>query len=251
MDSTRTIAELKSAFIWSQVRVFSESLDLPEDWRHYAPETTEGDLSDKVIEDVLHKVNAAAKQHNRVVYSSQAIHHVAQQIANLYWSSVSQETRHRDAFSHSIEKTTDLSRGINITKMPVNLESQEASEEDHAKSVYKHTSGFSPIESHRYQQLRERLASLDTQRQQRQRHLDQLHHLRRLLEPFEHPQKDIQPNLITKDGELVQELEKMRMLVARAGGRITQQKRSSGALENYDYSLPGSSQRLEALLDMP
>ncbi|KAK4861461.1 hypothetical protein LT330_003496 [Penicillium expansum] len=132
MDSTRTISELKSAFIWSQVRIFSESLDLPEDWRNYAAETTEGDLSDKVIEDVLHKVNAAAKQHNRVVYSSQAIHHVAQQIANLYWSSVSQEARSQDAFARGIEKTTDLSREMNITKMPVNLESEEASEEDHA-----------------------------------------------------------------------------------------------------------------------
>lgn len=55
MDSTQTISELKSAFIWSQVRIFSESLDLPKDWRNYAAETTEGDLSDKVIEDVLHK----------------------------------------------------------------------------------------------------------------------------------------------------------------------------------------------------
>ncbi|KAJ9480961.1 hypothetical protein VN97_g12552 [Penicillium thymicola] len=235
MDPTRTISELKSAFIWSQVRIFSESLDLPEDWRNYAAETTEGDLSDKVIEDVLHKVNAAAKQHNRVVYSSQAIHHVAQQIANLYWSSVSQEARSRDAFARGIEKTTDLSREINITKMPVTFESQEASEEEHT----------------RYRELRERLASLDSQRQQRQRRLDQLQHLRRLVEPFRDPKNDIQSNLITKDGELVQELEKMRMLVASVGGRIAQQKRSSGVLENYDYSLPGSGERLEALLDMP
>lgn len=55
-------------------------------------------------------VNGAAKQHNRIVYSSQAIHHVAQQIATLYWSSVSQEARSRDAFAQGIEKTVDLSR---------------------------------------------------------------------------------------------------------------------------------------------
>jgi hypothetical protein len=54
-------------------------------------------------------VNAAAKQHNRVVYSSQAIHHIAQQIASLYWSSVSQEARSRNAFANGIEKTVDLS----------------------------------------------------------------------------------------------------------------------------------------------
>lgn len=54
MDPTRTILEIKSAFIWSQVRILSESLDLPEDWRSYAVDTEEH-LSDKVIEDVLHK----------------------------------------------------------------------------------------------------------------------------------------------------------------------------------------------------
>lgn len=55
MDSSRSIFELKSAFIRSQVRIFAESLELPEDWHNYAPQTEEDDLSDKVIEDVLHK----------------------------------------------------------------------------------------------------------------------------------------------------------------------------------------------------
>lgn len=55
MDSGKTIFELKSAFIRSQVRILSESLDLPKDWRNYAPESDEGDLTDKVIEDVVHK----------------------------------------------------------------------------------------------------------------------------------------------------------------------------------------------------
>ncbi|KAJ5771296.1 uncharacterized protein N7511_003347 [Penicillium nucicola] len=234
MESARTIFELKSAFIWNQVRIFSESLGLPEDWRNYATETEEGDLNDKVIEDVLHKVNAAAKQHNRIVYSSQAIHHVAQQIASLYWTSVSQDARSQRLFAQGIEKTTDLSRQMNITGLPVELEGQGPTEEQNT----------------RYQQLRERLASLDSQRQQRQRRLDQLQNLQRLLEPFKDPLKDIQPNLITKDGELVQELEKMRMLVARVGGRIAQQKQSSDIPETHDYSLPGFDQRLQALMDM-
>lgn len=142
MDSTRTISELKSAFVRNQVRILSESLELPQDWRNYAVEIEEGDLGEKVIEDVLHKgmfpvcrdtgfireiiefscasvkkasvklspVNAAAKQHNRVVYSSQAIHHVAHQIATLYWSSISEESSSRAAFKNGVEKTTDLSR---------------------------------------------------------------------------------------------------------------------------------------------
>lgn len=55
METTRTISELKSAFIRAQVRIFSENFELPEDWRNYAVETDEDDLGDKVIADVLHK----------------------------------------------------------------------------------------------------------------------------------------------------------------------------------------------------
>lgn len=55
-------------------------------------------------------VNMEAKQHNRVVYSSQAIHHVAHQIASLYWYSVNQETQNRASFANGVEKTEDLSR---------------------------------------------------------------------------------------------------------------------------------------------
>ena len=99
-------------------------------------ETDGDDLGDKVIEDVLHKgalpfpdgrqnifkrihrnsktnpypVNAATKQHNRIVYSSQAIHHVAHQIASLYRSAISEEGRRQSAFANGIEKTADLSR---------------------------------------------------------------------------------------------------------------------------------------------
>lgn len=37
------------------MRILSQSLELPEDWRNYAAETEEGELGEKVIEDVLHK----------------------------------------------------------------------------------------------------------------------------------------------------------------------------------------------------
>ncbi|KAF7713596.1 Uncharacterized protein PECH_002535 [Penicillium ucsense] len=215
MDSSRTISETKSAFLRTQVRILSETLAPPDDWKNYALETEDGDLPEKVISDVLHKVNVATKQHHRVVYSSQAIHHVAQQIASLYWSSVNQETPSRTPFTEDVEKSADLSRHI-------------------------------------YQRLRERLQTLDERRQQRQQRLHQLRHLQRLLDPFKDAQKDIQPNLVTRDGELIQELERMRMLAARVGGRISQQKQKirldDG--ERSDYLLPGSSSRLDSLLDM-
>lgn len=55
MDSTRTISELKSSFIWAQVRILSENLVPPEGWREYAVETDEGELSDKAADDAILK----------------------------------------------------------------------------------------------------------------------------------------------------------------------------------------------------
>lgn len=55
MESSRSIAELKSSFIRTQVRILSESFEAPEDWRSYAAEPAEEDLSDKVVGEVLLK----------------------------------------------------------------------------------------------------------------------------------------------------------------------------------------------------
>lgn len=101
---------------------------------------------------------------------------------------------------------------------------------------------------YRYQRLRDRLASLDQQRQQKQRRIDQLQHLHRLLEPFKEPQVAIQPNLVTRDGELARELERMRMLMARVSGRILQQKPNQ-TRGGEEYLLPGSDQRLDTLMN--
>lgn len=141
----------------------------------------------------------------------------------------------------------------NIANLTTELEYPTANEEERQRSAIPTIQNFIKADHGlcRYRQLRERLVELDSQRQQRQRRLDQLRKLQRLLEPFAEPQQNIQPNLITRDGQLVQELEKMRMLVARVGGRIGQKKRPRGNSEAENASYPtGSDQKLEALLDM-
>ena len=55
MDSARTISEVKSSFIRNQVRILSQPLEPPEDWKDYAVETEEDELPEKVVGDVLHK----------------------------------------------------------------------------------------------------------------------------------------------------------------------------------------------------
>lgn len=103
----------------------------------------------------------------------------------------------------------------------------------------------------RYQRLRERLVELDSKRQQRRKRLLQLQSLQKLLGPFQDPRKNIQPNLITRDGELIKELEKMRILAARVGARVTQKGRINNMKDDRGTeALPGFDQKLQAVLNM-
>ena len=52
---TSTIPALKRNFLNSQVRILNTPLEPPEDWRETGPVPEEGDLDDKVVEDVVRK----------------------------------------------------------------------------------------------------------------------------------------------------------------------------------------------------
>ncbi|KAN0079332.1 Kinetochore Sim4 complex subunit Fta4 [Elaphomyces granulatus] len=231
MASSRTISESKSSFIRSQIRILSERLEPEEGWEDYGPQSE--DLSEKVVEEALQKLNAIIKQHNRVVYSSQAAHHIARQIESLYWASLNQGTRDLKSPEEGVAKGTDLSNHMSIEELPVQWEGQDEEED---KS--------------RYQQLRARLLELDLQRHKQQRRLAQYKQLEVLFTAFKDPSKYIQPNLVTRDGELGQELDRMRMLVARVAGRVGQ-SRQMHQIEDPTTILPGDpNQKLAAVLDM-
>lgn len=54
METARTIAEAKAAFLRNQVQILTAPISPQEGWRDYGPET-EDDISDKVVEEVLQK----------------------------------------------------------------------------------------------------------------------------------------------------------------------------------------------------
>ena len=54
IESSKTITELKSSFIRSQIRVLSSPLELSPDWRDYGP-VTDDDINDKTVDEVLQK----------------------------------------------------------------------------------------------------------------------------------------------------------------------------------------------------
>lgn len=91
---------------------------------------------------------------------------------------------------------------------------------------------------------------MDAKRQQQRRRLAQYKQLEALLEPFKDPLKNIQPNLITRDGELTQELDKMRILVARVAGRLSQGREIQREDQSAMVPSTDPDQKLAAVLDM-
>jgi hypothetical protein len=92
--------------------------------------------------------------------------------------------------------------------------------------------------------------ALDRQRQAQQKRLAQYRQLEALLEPLKNPQENIQPNLITRDGELIQEIDKMRMLMARVAGRVRKAPSSQPGTELSTVSAAGQDDKLAALLEL-
>ncbi|EER36510.1 conserved hypothetical protein [Histoplasma capsulatum H143] len=235
MDSSKTITEIKSSFVRNQIRILSVALTPSEDWHDYGP-TSEDNIPDKIVEDVLQKLNAILKKHNRAVFSSQAIHHVARQIENLYWNSVDPETGGELSQGLVIEKGTDLSNSMSIARLP-------------EQWSYDGNDDVGEDDKVRYEQLRLRLLELDKQRKKQQERLTQYRLLRELLEPFKDPQMNIQPNLVTRDSPLGQEIDRMRMLVAKVTSRVGRGGRNV-ELEGASQSINDHDAKLSAVLDM-
>ncbi len=66
----------------------------------------------------------------------------------------------------------------------------------------------------------EHLKALNARRTELRERVARYKALKEMLLPFENAKENIQPNLITRDGEMERELERMRMLIARVTGRI-------------------------------
>jgi hypothetical protein len=88
-------------------------------------------------------------------------------------------------------------------------------------------------------------------RKQQQQKLVQYKRLKALLEPFDDPQSNIQPNLVTRDGQLGDELDRMRMLVAKVAGKVDEAEKRGGLRLQHDAEpAVDYDAKLSAVLDM-
>ncbi|KAK0745198.1 kinetochore Sim4 complex subunit Fta4 [Apiosordaria backusii] len=205
-----TITTLKSAFLTTQTRVLTNPLHRPTRvW-----ESSNDELPEKQVNDALAKLNHRIQQHGKRVYAPQATRHVAEQIDALYTTAIHApldlpDRDHDDDDPEGeggVSTAADLADKGVIERLPDQWPDEKGADEESKR---------------RYEELVGRLKGLEQQRVEAQGRVARLRGLKKLLEPFEEAGEGVQRNLVGRNGEVEQELERMRMLLARVGGRVT------------------------------
>ncbi|KAF3065206.1 putative kinetochore protein [Daldinia childiae] len=256
-----TILAHKSSFLTAQTLHLSQSLAPSNTWRTSNQRVPEngGSLSDRVVDEVLYRTNHILQQHARRVYAPQASRHVAEQIETLYLEAAERAVRGEGGRGEDDEDGEDVGtgsggRGPKFLMVGADFASDEViaslpnTWDQHSTSQ----SEAHPAEALRYADLATSLSILSSRRQETRARLDRLRRMRNLLAPFSsttntttsssssglessNPQSSgggdsanesgiekVQPNLVTRDGEMEKELERMRVLLVRVAARVAQ-----------------------------
>ncbi|KAB5539460.1 kinetochore complex Fta4 of Sim4 subunit, or CENP-50-domain-containing protein [Coniochaeta sp. 2T2.1] len=205
-EPPQTVLAQKSNFLILQTRLLSQPIAPSHSWRRANDEADDG-LAEKAVDDALFRLNHLLQQHSRRVHAPQATRHVAEQIDRLYWHDA-ERTIEREAEGYGL-KVNDLTESEAIDSLPPTWESER---EAHAYSM----------EARRYADFVSRLQELNERKKQAEGTVARLRQMKALLDPFQADEdgRGVQENLVTRDGEVEKELERMRMLLARVGGRV-------------------------------
>ncbi|KAI2467960.1 kinetochore Sim4 complex subunit Fta4 [Annulohypoxylon bovei var. microspora] len=223
-----TILAHKSSFLTAQTLQLSQSLAPSAAWRASNSQVAEGGLPDRLVDEVLYRANHALLQHARRVYAPQASRHVAEQIEALYLEAAEkavrgngggegggeEEGRERgDEGARFLRAGADFASDPTIAALPSTWDLHSASQ-----------AAAHPAEANRYADLASSLTTLASRRAEARSRLERLRRMRGLLAPLAPSGLDsvVQPNLVTRDGDLEKELERMRFLLVRVAGRVAQ-----------------------------
>ncbi|KAI1770650.1 kinetochore Sim4 complex subunit Fta4 [Hypoxylon cercidicola] len=234
-----TILAHKSSFLTAQTLQLSQTLAPSAAWRESNSRAAEGALSDRVVDEALYRANHTLQQHARRVYAPQASRHVAEQIEALYLEAAEKAVRGdggagaggEDDAAESVGREADgearfLRVGADFASDEV-ISTLPGTWDLHSPSQAE----ANPPEAQRYADLASSLVSLAARRKEARDRLERLRRMRDLLSPFTSADasedggtglQKVQPNLVTRDGEIEKELERMRVLLVRVAARVRQ-----------------------------
>ncbi|KAI1463906.1 kinetochore Sim4 complex subunit Fta4 [Daldinia caldariorum] len=237
-----TILAHKSSFLTAQTLHLSQSLAPSSTWRASNQRIPDGGgLSDRVVDEALYRANHRLQQHVRRVYAPQASRHVAEQIETLYLEAAERAVRGEGGRGDDDDDGADIGTGGIGGGGPKFLMVGADFASDEVIATLPSTwdqyspsqSDAHPAEAIRYADLATSLSLLSSRRKETRARLDRLRRMRNLLAPFSsspsHPAdaaesavEKVQPNLVTRDGEMEKELERMRVLLVRVAARVAQ-----------------------------
>lgn len=258
-----TILTLKQNFLTTQTRLLSQPLEPSRAWRrgnnnsnNSAEDEQVQALPERAVNDALYRLNHTVQQYARRVYALQATRHVAEQIDRLYLDfgdSHSNKRRRRNevpnddgedgADDDDDDDGEDAWRVMGADYANPSIISSLPSEWDSPREAEAH-----PLEAKRYAELTTHLQDLSTRKAQVEARVARLRRMKTLLAPFDpaaaainnnnEDDKDdfemtdsnnnVQRNLVTRDGEVEKELERMRMLLVRVADKVARLREREG-----------------------
>ncbi|CAJ0540741.1 Ff.00g077020.m01.CDS01 [Fusarium sp. VM40] len=206
--SAPTIPSLKQSFLINQTTLLAQPLTPSHSWQATNDASDEA-IPDRVVQDVLHSLNHTIQQHCRRVYAPQASRNIAEQIDSVYTQDAERKLGGPADTEGGIGRELDLTGSEAIESLPSSWYLE--------KDVSDH-----PMETKRYADAVHQLSELNDQRKQLRQQVARLKRLQSLVEPLQTADNGvgIQENLLTRNGPVEKELEKMRFLLARVGGRV-------------------------------
>ena len=263
-----TVVSLKQTFLTTQTRQLSQPLTPTRAWHSTNTTTTNTNnttedqpLPEKAVADALFKLNHRLRQHARRVYAPQATRHVAEQIDQLYWNAAEAATTHdhdNDSDAEAAAEALTLGADLGTCPSPISITVHFSPDRKCVCVADPAVIASLPLawddsdsdsaETQRYAALAGDLHALAERKQAAAARVARLRRMRALLEPFaaassslagddDNAGGGVQENLVTRNGEVEAELQRMRMLLARVGGRAGMLREQGAGRESSVGSL--------------
>ncbi|KAF5120850.1 Inner kinetochore subunit fta4 [Metarhizium anisopliae] len=206
-DAAPTIPSLKESFINAQTNILSRPLVPSRIWRRNN-NASSTPIPARVLDDVLFNLNQTIQLHQRRVYPPQATYNVAEQITNLYTRDADEKVKKWKESESSIGRELDLAADDAIEELPSSwpIESDLGRYQEKAKQ---------------YEGIVLRLRQLSEERKEMRLRMEKLRRIRDAVQPLSATdESNIQDNLVTRNGPVEKELERMRVLLARVTSRV-------------------------------
>ncbi|KND95296.1 hypothetical protein TOPH_00025, partial [Tolypocladium ophioglossoides CBS 100239] len=233
-----TIPSLKQYFITAQTTLLAQPLAPSPAWRA-ANLASDEPLPTRPLDDALVALNHTLQQHCRRVYAPQATRNVAEQIASAYARDAERRAAGEEAdASGSIARELDLACADGIS---VAAEDRAIDALPESWPSGRDVDSY-PMEAKRYAETVARLTQLCEQRKDLRQRVEKLRRLNATVEPLRTADgtgAGVQENLVTRNGPVEKELERMRFLLARVAGRVGElpDGTATGAHEDAEIDL--------------